>query len=84
VFFGGKPAARMGDTTAHGGVIILGCPNVLIGEIKPGTPLPPVILELAKTNPPLGQIVVLMQAAQGGLPFCEECEQAKKELAQNP
>jgi uncharacterized Zn-binding protein involved in type VI secretion len=26
-----KPAARMGDTTAHGGTIILGCPTVLIG-----------------------------------------------------
>ena len=27
----GKPAARMGDTTAHGGSIVLGCPTVLIG-----------------------------------------------------
>ena len=27
----GQPAARMGDMTAHGGVIILGCPTVLIG-----------------------------------------------------
>lgn len=27
----GKPAARMGDLTAHGGTIILGCPTVLIG-----------------------------------------------------
>ena len=26
-----KPAARMGDSTAHGGVIVLGCPTVLIG-----------------------------------------------------
>ena len=26
-----KPAARMGDTTAHGGSIVLGCPTVLIG-----------------------------------------------------
>jgi uncharacterized Zn-binding protein involved in type VI secretion len=25
------PAARMGDMTAHGGVIALGCPTVLIG-----------------------------------------------------
>ena len=29
----GKPAARMGDTTSHGGVIILGCPTVLIGSM---------------------------------------------------
>lgn len=27
----GKPAARMGDLTAHGGTIMLGCPTVLIG-----------------------------------------------------
>ena len=27
----GQPAARMGDSMAHGGVIILGCPTVLIG-----------------------------------------------------
>jgi uncharacterized Zn-binding protein involved in type VI secretion len=25
------PAARMGDVTAHGGSIVLGCPTVLIG-----------------------------------------------------
>jgi len=31
VTIGGKPAARMGDTTAHGGQIVLGCPNVMIG-----------------------------------------------------
>jgi len=27
----GKPAARMGDTTAHGGKIVVGNPSVLIG-----------------------------------------------------
>ncbi|MCY9845566.1 PAAR domain-containing protein [Vibrio caribbeanicus] len=26
-----KPAARMGDSTAHGGTIVLGMPTVLIG-----------------------------------------------------
>ena len=26
-----KPAARLGDLTAHGGVIVAGCPTVLIG-----------------------------------------------------
>jgi len=25
------PAARMGDQTAHGGVIVVGCPTVMIG-----------------------------------------------------
>jgi uncharacterized Zn-binding protein involved in type VI secretion len=28
---GNKPAARMGDTCAHGGSIVLGCPTVIIG-----------------------------------------------------
>ena len=27
----GKPAARQGDSTAHGGQIALGCPTVMIG-----------------------------------------------------
>ena len=31
VMIGGMPAARMGDITAHGGVIVLGCPTVIIG-----------------------------------------------------
>ena len=51
----GKPAARVGDTTAHGGSIVVGCPTVLIGGmpaarvgdmhvcpmLNPGTPPPP-------------------------------------------
>ena len=31
VQIGGKFAARMGDSTAHGGIILLGCFTVLIG-----------------------------------------------------
>lgn len=31
VMIGGKPAVRMGDSTAHGGVITVGCPTVNIG-----------------------------------------------------
>ena len=27
----GKAAARLGDSTAHGGVISVGCPNVFVG-----------------------------------------------------
>ncbi|MGA1870937.1 MAG: PAAR domain-containing protein [bacterium] len=51
----GKPAARLGDSTAHGGVITAGCPTVLIGGmpaarvgdmhtcpmVNPGVPPPP-------------------------------------------
>lgn len=31
VMIGGMPAARQGDSTAHGGVITVGCPTVIIG-----------------------------------------------------
>jgi uncharacterized Zn-binding protein involved in type VI secretion len=31
VLIGNMPAARLGDQTAHGGVIVLGCMTVLIG-----------------------------------------------------
>jgi len=51
----GKPAARLGDMTAHGGTIVVGCPTVLIGGmpaarlgdmhvcplLNPGLPPPP-------------------------------------------
>lgn len=31
VLIGSMPAARLGDSTAHGGVIVVGCPTVLVG-----------------------------------------------------
>ncbi len=31
VLIGGMPAARMGDLTAHGGSIVMGFPQVMIG-----------------------------------------------------
>jgi uncharacterized Zn-binding protein involved in type VI secretion len=31
VMIGGKPAARLGDTTAHGGSVVVGAPTVMIG-----------------------------------------------------
>jgi|TARA_B110000879_G_scaffold209517_2_gene297421 uncharacterized Zn-binding protein involved in type VI secretion len=31
VMIDGKPSARMGDTTAHGGKIVLGCLTVMVG-----------------------------------------------------
>lgn len=31
VMVASKPAARLGDTTAHGGAIVLGLPTVMIG-----------------------------------------------------
>jgi uncharacterized Zn-binding protein involved in type VI secretion len=31
VFIGGMMAARIADPTVHGGIIVMGCPTVLIG-----------------------------------------------------
>lgn len=31
VMIGFRPAARIGDTTAHGGIVAMGAPNVMIG-----------------------------------------------------
>jgi uncharacterized Zn-binding protein involved in type VI secretion len=31
VMIGAQPAARLGDMTVHGGVIVMGCPTVIIG-----------------------------------------------------
>lgn len=31
VLMGGKPAARMLDNCAHGGMIVVGCPTVVVG-----------------------------------------------------
>ena len=31
VMIGFQPAARVGDLTAHGGTIVMGCPTVIIG-----------------------------------------------------
>jgi uncharacterized Zn-binding protein involved in type VI secretion len=32
VIIGGKKAARLGDATSHGGVLVMGCPTVIIGS----------------------------------------------------
>jgi uncharacterized Zn-binding protein involved in type VI secretion len=39
VLIGGLMAARLGDPTVHGGVIVQGCPTVIIGEVGAGSPL---------------------------------------------
>jgi len=36
VLIGYKPAARLGDMMQHGGVIVLGCPTVMIGSSAQG------------------------------------------------
>ncbi len=71
----GKPAARLGDMTVHGGVISVGFPHVLIGGkpaarvgdmhtcpmVNPGTPPPP---HVGGPIMPPGAVTVLI----GGMP----------------
>jgi hypothetical protein len=82
VFIGGKPAARMGDPTVHGGLISVGCPTVLIGEVAPGTPQSPVspllmksaMLQMVPGNTAIAdQIISMRAAAKNGAVLCESC-----------
>lgn len=57
VMIAGMPAARLGDMTAHGGVIVMGCPTVMIGDAGAGG----------------AQGAALKGAAKQGKPFCEVC-----------
>lgn len=77
VFIGGLPAARMGDSTVHGGKVILGCFTVLIGDAGGGgssgltidwpDKLPSVVQKA------ILQTMALKQAAGTGAIFCETC-----------
>ncbi len=79
VFVSGSPAARMGDQTAHGGVIVTGFPTVLIGDASSSA----AAAALAGVIPMLGleggnadtikMIKAMIAAAREGKPFCEQC-----------
>ena len=45
VLIGGKPAARLGDPMQHGGLLVAGCPTVLIGSSAQGVTLSHAALE---------------------------------------
>lgn len=71
VFINMLPAARIGDKTLHGGVIITGLPSVLIGDqggAGAGGDLP--------GGNSAAQVAALKRAAKDGKPFCEKCHQA--------
>jgi uncharacterized Zn-binding protein involved in type VI secretion len=72
VLIGNMMAARMGDNTAHGGVIVMGCPTVMIGESGSGA---------GTSAGPGAQAAALQTASKSGTPFCEVCEKAKKAQA---
>lgn len=77
----GLPAARMGDLTAHGGVIIVGLPTVMIGEVGGGGAGGggggmgmPMQLEGAAGDP-VQMARTMIEAARQGQPFTEQCTQ---------
>ena len=58
VLVSGRPAARMGDNTLHGGIITIGFPTVMIGEMGIGAPgdfaitvVPPSLWDMLMNNP---------------------------------
>ena len=67
VFVNNLPAARIGDMTAHGGVIVAGFPTVLIGETM-GGPAGPGFGAAGGAAPP-AEKPCLKTAAKAGSPF---------------
>ncbi len=81
----GKPAARLGDSTGHGGVIVAGSPNVLIGNmpaarvndmhvcpmLNPGTPPPPHVGGVISIGSPTVMINGMMAARVGDMAICQ-------------
>jgi uncharacterized Zn-binding protein involved in type VI secretion len=51
-----KPAARIGDSTSHGGVITAGCPTVLIGEVSGAALIAAINIVLSEINADRGTI----------------------------
>ncbi len=70
VFINNLMAARISDTTLHGGKIITGQFNVLIGDTAPGGPI---VLGGEGIGNASSQSAVLQKAAKNGAPFCEAC-----------
>jgi uncharacterized Zn-binding protein involved in type VI secretion len=80
----GKPAARLGDSTAHGGAIVAGAPTVLIGGapaarmndmhvcpmFNPGTPPPPHVGQQIMMGSPTVFICGQMAARMGDMLMC--------------
>jgi hypothetical protein len=86
VLIGNMMAARIGDPTVHGGVIVQGFPTVMIGIPGAGSPISPsvgpaVLDALAdarggggKGGPPASaQVAALTEAGEEGAPLVEEC-----------
>lgn len=76
----GMPAARMGDITVHGGVIVMGMLTVLIGDAGSanvgaiGQSMVSSLIAAEGQGVAFAQMKkALIAAAKDGLPFCEQC-----------
>ena len=83
VLVGGMPAARMGDMTAHGGVIVMGFPTVLIGDAGGGAGGGGgggMVMASSGVGGPANdmaaQAKAMIGAAKDGTPFCEVCSKS--------
>lgn len=91
VLIGNMMAARIGDPTVHGGVIVMGCPTVMIDIPGMGSPVV-VTLDAPGVSPPPDnefenataamcspetQIATMQAAAKNGVPFCPICNAIK-------
>ena len=77
-------AARIGDMTVHGGVIVTGCPTVLIGDQGGGgggagagggggIEAEELVSSASGMSAPGEQAATQIKAAETGKPFCEVC-----------
>lgn len=78
VLVGSLPAARIGDTTAHGGNIVMGAPTVLIGDsANAGGGAPIMGMGMATPVPftaPNLQAKAMIGAHKEAKPFCRICK----------
>jgi uncharacterized Zn-binding protein involved in type VI secretion len=73
VFVNNLQAARIGDLTAHGGVIVTGCPTVIIGDAGSAGGSSAQLSSGSALSPGGPQHNTLVEAAKNGTPFCERC-----------
>lgn len=78
VMIGGRPAARMTDMTAHGGMVVMGCPNVLIGDI--GIAIFPMVFEVIENLAVLPKTFNPTQDANRKLPDTEVARGAPAQI----
>ena len=82
VLVGKLPAARLGDTTAHGGSIVMGMFTVLIGETAGGGggggggSMVDVASGASSLTSPSSQAAALIAAHADGSYFCRRCADA--------